>query len=65
MTHPIPMRGGDEYDALTRWKNVLGWRSGERNRIKRGYNKRVRRFAKQELAVLHYKRRTEPHSRNA
>lgn len=41
--HTIPMRGGDEYDALTRWKRYLHWRSGERKRIKRGYNRRQRR----------------------
>lgn len=58
------MRGGDEHDALTRWKNVLGWGSGVRKRIKRSYNKRVRRFAKQELAVLHYKHGAEPYPRD-
>jgi len=40
----IPMSGGDEYDALTQWKNVCYWQSGERKRIKRKYRKRVRRL---------------------
>jgi len=39
----IPMKGGDEYDGLTKWKKYLHWRPGERKRIKRRYNKRARR----------------------
>jgi hypothetical protein len=46
----IPMKGGDEYDALTRWKRFLRWRPGERKAIKRGYNKRARRVARERIA---------------
>lgn len=44
----IPLKGGDEYDALTRDRKFYFWQSGELRKIKRGYNKRVRREAKQE-----------------
>jgi len=37
------MKTGDEYDGLTPWKKFYKWRSGQRKKIKRGYNKRVRR----------------------
>lgn len=40
----IPCKGGDEYDALSRKaKRFLRWKAGERKKIKRKYNKRVRR----------------------
>lgn len=39
----IPMKGGAEYDAFTRWKNWISWRAGERKAIKRGFNRRCRR----------------------
>ena len=38
----IPMKTGDEFDALTGWRNVLHWRTGERARIKRAYRRRER-----------------------
>ena len=44
----IPMKNGDEYDALTKWKRFLHWKPGERKRIKRGYNKRVRQQGRKE-----------------
>jgi hypothetical protein len=40
---PIPFVSGDEQDALTGWRKVLKFRSGERKAIKRGYQRRVRR----------------------
>ena len=46
---PIPMKGGDEYDALTRWAKLLFWKPGERQRIKRGYQRRVRKWWKRLL----------------
>ena len=46
MMKRIPMRTGDEYDALTPWRKVLHWRAGERARIKRGYRRRERRIAR-------------------
>lgn len=39
----LPLKGGDEYDALTKWKKFLKWRAGQRKAIKRAYNKRQRR----------------------
>lgn len=45
----VPLSSGDEYDALTRSKRYLHWAAGERKAIKRGYNKRNRKAAKQEL----------------
>ena len=41
----IPMNNGDEYDALTKWKRFIKWRSGQRKKIKRRYNKRERRLS--------------------
>lgn len=46
----IPMKNGDEFDALTHWKNYLHWKPGQRKRIKRMYNKRVRRIFKSKDA---------------
>lgn len=43
MMGPIPLSGGDEYDALTRWRRIMSWRAGDRKAIKRRYNRRVRR----------------------
>jgi hypothetical protein len=40
-----PFINGDEEDALTRAKRFYKWRARVRRRIKRGYNKRVRRRA--------------------
>ena len=37
------MKSSDEYDALTRWKNLFHWKPGERKRIKQQYNRRIRR----------------------
>jgi hypothetical protein len=39
----IPLKNGDEYDALTRWKRVHNWRAGDRAKIKRAYRRRLRR----------------------
>ena len=50
MGHKEKMVSGTEYDALTRWKQYLHWNSGVRKYIKRQFNKRVRKKAKQDLA---------------
>jgi hypothetical protein len=42
----IPLKGGAEYDALTKAKRVHNFRRGERKAIKRQYNKRFRKVAK-------------------
>ena len=39
----IPMKGGDEYDALTKARKFYLWKSGQLKRIKRAYNKRLRK----------------------
>lgn len=43
MGHREKLKGGDEYDALTRWKRYLGWRPGQRKLVKRQFWKRQRR----------------------
>lgn len=49
--HPLPMKQASEFDAFTGWRYVLAYvdRPGVRKHIKRGYNKRVRKYFKQEL----------------
>ena len=42
----IPMKGGDEYDALTKARKYYNWSKGQLKKIKRGYNKRFRKAAK-------------------
>ena len=39
----IKLKGGDEYDALTKAKKFYHWKPGDRKKIKRGYNKRLRK----------------------
>ena len=40
------MKGGDEYDALTRTaKRHYRWKAGYRKKIKRKYNKRLRKVS--------------------
>ena len=40
------MKGGDEYDALTKARKFYKWKAGQVKRIKRAYNKRFRKQAK-------------------
>lgn len=47
--HIIPMVGGDEHDALTRWRHYLHWKPGARKAIKRSYSRRQRAVLKLEL----------------
>ena len=42
----IPLKSGDEQDALTPWRKFHRFRSGQVKKIKRGYNKRLRRYFK-------------------
>ena len=46
--HPIPMKGGFEYDALSGWRKVIRFRAGQRKAAKQSYAKRVRQFFKRE-----------------
>lgn len=50
MTKRIPLKSGDEYDALTRARRYLVYltRPGVAKRIKRAYNRRFRRVVKQD-----------------
>jgi hypothetical protein len=45
------MVDGAEFDALSRWKNFFHWNAGVRKKIKRQFNKRVRKQVKQNLDV--------------
>ena len=42
----IPLKGGDEYDALTKARKIIGWKTGTLKKIKRQYNKRFRKQGK-------------------
>jgi len=42
----IPMKGGDEHDALTKARKYYNWSKGQLKKIKRGYNKRFRKVGK-------------------
>ena len=47
MTNRIPLKSGDEYDALTKGRKFLHWKSGQIKKIKRAYNKRFRKHNKE------------------
>jgi hypothetical protein len=47
MTKRIPMKGGDEYDALTKARKFYLWKAGQVKKIKRAYNKRLRKHNKE------------------
>lgn len=47
MSDEIPMKGGAEYDALTRWRRYLSWRPGQRKAAKRSYRRRCRQRDRQ------------------
>jgi hypothetical protein len=51
MGHREPVKTGDEYDLITRWRRVLCYmkRPGVCKRIKAGINRRLRRAAKAEV----------------
>jgi hypothetical protein len=50
----MPMKTGDEMDALTKVKRFLKWRRGERKRIKKQYNKKERQWLKTETNKEEY-----------
>jgi hypothetical protein len=46
MGHRAKLKGGDEFDALTNnWRQVLSFRPGQRQAVKRKFWKRERRKA--------------------
>ena len=49
MTKRIPMKGGDEYDGLTKARRFMHWKSGQLKKIKRAYNKRFRKHSKESV----------------
>ena len=51
MSDEIPMKGGAEYDGLTRWRRYLRFRPGQRKTIKNGYRRRCRRLAQIDLQM--------------
>jgi hypothetical protein len=48
----IPLKGGDEYELLTPWRKFEITRAGDVKKVKRKYNKRVRKLFKIELRIL-------------
>lgn len=42
MNKRIPLKGGDEFDALTGWRKLMKFRRGKRKAAKRSYAKRLR-----------------------
>jgi hypothetical protein len=45
------LKGGDEFDALTKARKYYFWQSGELKRIKRGHNKRFRKNGKEDIRL--------------
>lgn len=45
----IPLKGGDEQDALTPYKRFLTWGSHCRKNLKNQYSKRKRKMIKKEI----------------
>tara|TARA_R110000803_G_scaffold95071_2_gene162827 strand:- start:222 stop:365 length:144 start_codon:yes stop_codon:yes gene_type:complete len=41
------MKGGDEYDGLTKARKFHLWKAGQLKKIKRTYNKRFRKHNKE------------------
>lgn len=54
MTERIPLKGGDEFDALTGWRKYLKVfdRPGLAKKSKRKYNKRFRKDGKSNLREM-------------
>lgn len=46
MVKKIPLKSGDEYDALTKAKKYFNFKAGQRKKIKARYNKRLRKVNK-------------------
>ena len=44
----IPLKGGDEQDAISGWRKVLKFRPGQRKAAKRSYIKRLRQWLKKD-----------------
>jgi len=51
MGHRAALKGGMEYDVLTRWRKVMNMNPGVAKLVKRKYNKRVRSNEKSSIRV--------------
>ncbi len=40
----IPTKGGDEFEALSKYRKYVRWKRGELKKIKRAYSKRLRKY---------------------
>ena len=49
MVKRIAMKSGDEYDGLTKARKFLRWKAGQLKKIKRSYNKRFRKYRKENI----------------
>lgn len=49
MGHKEPVRGGEEFDAVTKWRKVLDGKSGRWKKVKTRMSKRNRRGKRREL----------------
>ena len=45
----MPLKTGDEQDALTRARKFYHWKRGQLKRIKRAYNKKERKWLRRLL----------------
>ena len=44
----VPLKSGDEFDALTKSRKFYNFKRGTLKKIKRGYNKRFRKSSRKE-----------------
>lgn len=49
MGHKEKLKGGDEYDTVTKWRKVLDGKPGRWKKVKTKMNKRNRRGKRREL----------------
>jgi predicted DNA binding CopG/RHH family protein len=47
MIKRVPLKSGDEMDAFSKWRKFLNFKRGELKKIKRAYNKRLRKANKE------------------
>jgi len=47
MSKRVPLKGGEQYRALTKARKFYIWRAGQLKKIKRAYNKRLRKHNKE------------------
>jgi len=55
MGHRTALKGGMEYDVLTRWRKVINMNPGVARLVKRKYNKRVRQHEKSSIRLSLYR----------